>query len=256
MVQLDRAVFLRPIAHRGLHDAKAGRTENSRAAFEAAIAKGYGIECDLRPALGGVPVVFHDETLDRVTSGIGLVAQQTAESLREAMYPEGSCVITFDGLLHLVRGRVPLLVEIKSEWEPPNAKFLAEIARLSMAYQGPLALMSFDPAVLIGLRALAPGIPRGVVSGLYESENGDTWWADKLDRERAFRLAHLLENGPVHPSFIAYDVKALPAPITRFVREVLGLPLFTWTVRTETDFARAKQWADAPIFEGIEPHPI
>ena len=34
------------------------------------------------------------------------------------------------------------------------------------------------------------------------------------------------------PDFYAYDVKALPTPVTRFVREVLGLSLFTWTVRT------------------------
>ena len=47
---LDRNAFLRPIAHRGLHDAAKGVIENTAAAFEAAIAKGYGIECDVRPA--------------------------------------------------------------------------------------------------------------------------------------------------------------------------------------------------------------
>ena len=67
MVHLDRAAFLRPIAHRGWHNNEAGRTENSRPAFAAAIGQGYGIECDLRPAKDGLPVVFHDETLDRIT---------------------------------------------------------------------------------------------------------------------------------------------------------------------------------------------
>ena len=57
------AAFLKPIAHRGLHDP--ARIENSAAAFEAAIAHGYGIECDLRPAACGTPMVFHDETLMR-----------------------------------------------------------------------------------------------------------------------------------------------------------------------------------------------
>jgi glycerophosphoryl diester phosphodiesterase len=47
---LDRNTFLRPTAHRGLHDAAKGIIENTAAAFEAAIAKGYGIECDVRPA--------------------------------------------------------------------------------------------------------------------------------------------------------------------------------------------------------------
>jgi glycerophosphoryl diester phosphodiesterase len=253
MVQFDRATFLRPIAHRGLHDQRSGRTENSSAAFESAIAKGYGIECDVRPARNGVPVVFHDETLERVTNGTGAISLHTAESLAEVLYPEYSCVMTFAELLQLVGGRVPMLVEIKSEWEPPDQRFLDEIARLSLAYQGPIALMSFDPAVLVGLRALAPAIPRGMISGLYESEDGDTWWADKIDQNRAYRLAHLLESGPVNPAFIAYHVKALPTPVTRFTREVLGLPLLTWTVRDTDDLTRAKTWADAPIFEGIDP---
>lgn len=55
---LDRATFLRPVAHRGLHDAAAGRVENSAAAFTAAIERGYGIECDLRPARSNLPVIF------------------------------------------------------------------------------------------------------------------------------------------------------------------------------------------------------
>ena len=47
-------------------------------------------------------------------------------------------------------------------------------------------------------------------------------------------------------------MKALPTPVTRYVREVQGLPLFTWTVRSEEDRQVAAKWADAPIFEGYE----
>ncbi len=254
MASLDRAAFLRPIAHRGLHDAAQGRTENSRPAFEAAIARGFGIECDLRPARDGLPVVFHDETLERVTNSTGLIVNHSADTLHDVLYPHCKThVMTFAQALQLTAGRVPLLVELKSEWEPPGSRFMAEIARLASAYQGPLALMSFDPAVMIALRALAPSVPRGIVSGLYESEDGDTWWADKIGADRAFRLAHLLECGPVHPAFVAYHIKALPTPVTRFVRDVLGLPIFTWTVRDGLDLARARIWADAPIFEGIDP---
>ena len=251
MTVFDRASFLRPIAHRGLHDR--GITENSSPAFEAAIGKGFAIECDLRPAKNGLPVVFHDETLERVTGSSGALAQHTTESLSGVHYADGSKVSTFAELLQQTAGQVPLVVEIKSEWEPPDQAFLAEIARLALAYSGPLALMSFDPGVMLVIRALAPSIPRGIVSGTYKSEDGDTWWADKIDTNRAYRLAHLLENGPVHPAFIAYDVKALQTPVTRFVREVLGLPVLTWTVRDANDLAVARTWADAPIFEGIDP---
>lgn len=250
---LDRATFLRPVAHRGLHDAAAGRVENSAAAFTAAIERGYGIECDLRPARSGLPVVFHDETLERLVDAEGAVADLGGGDLQTLRYRAGGeTILTFEGLLGLVGGRVPLLVEVKSEWDPPNLPFLCEIARRALDYPGPIALMSFDPDVLTVLRELATEIPRGIVSGGYRDENGETWWRDRIDEARADRLAHLLESGPAAPSFVAYHVKSLPTPVTRYVREVQHLPVFAWTVRTAEDAAIAAAHADAPIFEGLE----
>ncbi len=248
---LDRAQFLRPIAHRGLHDAGTGRIENTAAAFEAAIAQGYGIECDLRPARGGLPVVFHDETIDRVTGGTGRIADMGLGDVRMLRTRAGdSGVLTFEDFLTLVDGRVPLLVEIKSEWDPPDIAFLSEIARRALDYAGDVALMSFDPDVMTVIRELATEIPRGIVSGGYKDENGETWWRDRISDERADRLANLLESGPAAPSFYAYHVKSLPTPVTRYVREVDGLPVFAWTVRTNEERAIAHFNADAAIFEG------
>jgi glycerophosphoryl diester phosphodiesterase len=250
---MDRGAFLKPIAHRGLHDAARGIVENSAGAFKAALAAGRGIECDLRPAAGGLPIVFHDETLDRLIDGKGPVAPLTKHDLARLRYKAGGeTIITFAELLDLVAGAEPLLVEIKSEWEPPDRDFLRAIAKLAQQYKGPLALMSFDPAVMAAIRELAPGIPRGIVSGIYTHDDPeDDWWAAKLGRERAFALSHLLESPDVAPDFIAYHVKALPTPVTRYVREVQRLPLLTWTVRDAADAAIAAQWADAPIYEGI-----
>src|SRR5262245_63151994 len=70
---LDRAVFLRPIAHRGLHDRRRGRIENTATAFAAAIDKGSGIESDLQAAAEGTPMVFHDERLGRVGESTGTI---------------------------------------------------------------------------------------------------------------------------------------------------------------------------------------
>lgn len=253
MARLDLGTFLRPIAHRGLHDAASARIENTAPAFEAAIAKGYGIECDLRPAAGGLPIVFHDETLDRLVEGTGELARLTPSDLKRLRYKgQDTRLQTFGELLEQVQGRVPLLVEVKSEWAPPDIPFLNQIAAHAAAYEGPVALMSFDPAVMAALRELAPGVPRGIVSGGYKDEHGETWWRDQIDAARAERLAHLLESGPADCAFFAYHVKSLPTPVTRFVREVMGLPLFTWTVRSPEDRAIAEAWTDAPIFEGYE----
>ena len=247
---LDKT-FLRPIAHRGLHSPPKGIVENTAEAFAAATAKGYAIECDLQPAADGTPIVFHDETLDRLVAATGRVDARSPAELGRLRYKDGRTrIITLAEMLEQVAGAVPLVVEIKSEWGPPAREFLSRIAKFCTAYKGPLALMSFDPVVMAAVRELAPAIPRGIVSGLYE---GPGWWADKVDAERAFRLSHLLESGPVAPDFVSYHVKALPTPVTRYLREVARIPLVTWTVRTEEDRRIADRWADAPTFEGYEP---
>jgi len=246
-----RAEFLRPIAHRGLHDAAAGRVENTAPAFESAIAAGFGIECDLRPARDGTPYVFHDAKLDRLVEAEGDIASFSPAELSALRYRgQPTPLLTYAAFLELVAGKVPLLVEIKSDWDAPDQRFLSAIAELTLAYQGLVALMSFDPGVMTAMRSLAPGIPRGIVAGMYE---GLDWWPDAIDRDRAYRLSHCLEAGPVAPSFIAYHVDDLPTPVTRFAREVVRLPLFAWTVRTPEQLRRARQWADAPIFENCDP---
>ena len=76
--------FLRlPIAHRALHDVSEGRPENSLAAIRAAIAAGYAIEIDLQPSSDGVPMVFHDYHLKRLTYQDGPIAQRSAAELAE-----------------------------------------------------------------------------------------------------------------------------------------------------------------------------
>jgi glycerophosphoryl diester phosphodiesterase len=245
---LDRAQFIRPIAHRGLHDRNAGVIENTGPAFLAAIEGGYGIECDLQPASDGTPMVFHDRALKRLVAADGMIDALSPAELAKLRYRgQDTPILTYTGFLALVAGRAPLLVEIKSDWNPPKAGFIEAIAAASMAYAGPIALMSFDPGVMARCRALAPQVPRGIVATDFTVNN---WWPDKIDAARAISLTYLLESREAEPSFFAYHVRALPTPVTRFAREGLGLPLFTWTVRSERERAIAARWADAPIFEG------
>lgn len=246
-------VFLRPIAHRGLHDAAKGVIENTPAAFEAAIAKGYAIECDLVAAAGGLPVVFHDDTLDRLTESTGPVERLGTDDLARIRFKGSSSIgiPTFAEFLQVCGPRVPLVVEIKSDWRPPHPAFLREIARLALNHDGPIALMSFDPALTAALAHLAPAIPRGIVSGSYREADGTPWWPE-LSRWRTFCLINLLEDRGAPPDFYAYEIGALPTFATRFARSVRRRPVLTWTVRTEADRTRAAHHADAPIFEGYE----
>jgi glycerophosphoryl diester phosphodiesterase len=247
---LDRSAFIKPIAHRGLHDLKAGRIENTAPAFVAGLAKGYGLECDLQPAEDGTPMVFHDDVVDRLIDGRGRLDRMSVKDLTALRYKNQSeRIITFAEFLEICGGKGPLLVEVKSSWRTPKAGFLEAVAKEAKRYKGPLALMSFDPRVMAVLAELAPKVPRGIVAGKYE---GKGWWLDDIGIERGQRLTDLLESGPAAPSFYAYHVKSLPTPVTRFLREVEHLPLFTWTVRSAADRKTAAKWADAPIFEGFE----
>lgn len=253
------ATFLRPIAHRGFHtmvtDAtgREARIENSAGAFRAAIDRGYGIECDIQPSRDRIAIVHHDDVLARLTGQPERLDALDAADLTQVRYTgSNDRVLALADLLELVAGRVPLLVEIKTGWRPLPPAYLDHVAAVATAYRGPLALMSFDPAPIAAMKERAPHLPRGIVAGHYRPEHGHGWWSDVLTPERQYRLTHLLETAPAAPDFIAYHVAALPTPVTRYVREVQGLPLFTWTVRTEADRRTANTWADAAIFEGYE----
>ena len=108
----------RPIAHRGLHDAAAGVIENTATAFSAAIAGGYGIECDLQVSADGEAMVYHDDALGRLTEGSGRLAEMSAAAIaRCASRQSADRILTLGELCDLVAGRVTLLLELKSRFD-------------------------------------------------------------------------------------------------------------------------------------------
>ena len=238
----------RPIAHRGLHDASDGRVENSLAAAEAALGGGFGIEADVRLAADGVPMVFHDADLDRLTRATGRLADMRSDDLGGIGFADGPGRIpTLGALLDLVRGRVPLYLEAKSEDGNAGALAAAVAARLA-GYGGPAAVMSFTPASVAAFGRAAPDRPRGLISRRYDDPED----ADEHGPVRRFALRHLLFAFAVLPQFTAYDVRALPAAAPAIARR-LGLPLLAWTVRTAADRRIAAAHADQMIFEGLVP---
>lgn len=238
----------RPVAHRGLHDAAAGRIENTLAAVEAAIERGYAIECDIQITRDGEPIVFHDDTLDRLTDAEGPVAKRTLAELRTARVRGSDASIpTLAELLALVAGRVPLFIELKSSFTGDVTP--ARIVASSLAdYRGPAAVMSFDSHQLTAMRRRAPAVPRGMLSCRFDASQ---WPCLSPLRRRMSRW--LLAAAAIRPSFVAYDVRALPASAPLLLRHAWGLPLLAWTVRTPADRTIAASWADQIIFEGFDP---
>jgi glycerophosphoryl diester phosphodiesterase len=247
---LDRAAFARPIAHRGWHDQANGRLENTAPAFRAAIEKGYGIECDLQAAEDGTPMVFHDPTLDRLVAASGPIAAYSPRSLVRLRYKgQDEKILTFAQLLELVGGRVPLLVEVKRNGAP-RLDFLEGIARQATAYQGPIALMSFDRGTVAALGELAPTVPRGLVIG--GRQLIASLWAGRSHRRESPAASRLFGSAPEGVAFYAVQIKLVAVARVWMSRRAQDLPLFTWTVKTPRQRARAARWADAPIFEGYE----
>ena len=248
---LDRATFLRATAHRGLHDASKGIIENTRAAFEAAIAAEHGIECDLQRSKDHVPLVFHDFDLERLTNRTGALADLSYDDINEVRYKDSTeTIMTFAALLEQVANRVPLLVELKSDWSPPDVDWLTNVCRQAANYTGPVALMSFDPAVVQVVKHQAPHVPRGLVSGNFRNPNGTAWWPNEINDARATELSNLKAVDDIKPDFIAYHVKDLDTAAVKRSRDTLNLPIYTWTVRTKDDWRMCHAFADAAIFEG------
>ncbi len=214
-------------------------------AFEAALRRGYAIETDLRAAFGGEPFVFHDEVLERLTALSGPVAAQPPEVLRRTpLAGTATHIPPLAALLDLVRGRVPLFLEVKSGW-PSEAAFLERIARLVRPYRGPVAMMSFDPAVLAAFRALLPGVPRGLGCALAHTLHANAAVRPCLASAEALRIAR--------PHFLAVE-KAFFARMTQPERrDHPRLPVAAWTVTARREQRALLRYADAIIFEGFHP---
>jgi glycerophosphoryl diester phosphodiesterase len=238
-----------PVAHRGLHDAANGVTENTASAFEAAIDGGFSIETDLQISADGEAMVHHDFALGRLTLGSRQLAAMTAAGLKEVPFKDTSDrILTLGELCELVGGRTPLVIELKSRFDGDN-RLVARAADVLRSYAGPAVLMSFDPGPIAALREIAPGLPRGIVAERYYEDT--EWYALSARQKRS--LAFLLHAFRTRPHFIAYHVKDLPSSAPLIARYIFGLPLLTWTVRSEEDRRRARIWANQMIFEGFRP---
>jgi len=224
----------RPYAHRGLHGP--GCIENSRAAFEAAIAAGFGIELDVQVTSDGEACVFHDRDLERLCGEVGLVSVRgLADLQRLKLLHAEETISSLPEVLGLIGGRVPVLIEIKAPGRRV-APLCRAVARALEPYDGRAAIMSFNPEVC---RWFARHHPRWL-RGLVISEMGKKNARGRLERGLSMRWAR--------PHFLAYDIGDLPSRFASAQR-ARGLPVLTWTVRNPRDEEAASAFADQIIHE-------
>ena len=226
-VALPPAFLRAPIAHRALHDRSKGRIENSLSAVRAAVAAGYGIEMDIQLSADGVAMVFHDDTLDRVAVATGPLAARTAAELGNIRLKDSTDTIpTFAEVLKLVAGRVPLLVELKDQTHlkaETDGKLERAVAVDLADYQGPVALMSYNPYSVFWLKSLCPGLPRGITTSSYGPDD-----AKGLSEHRAADLRNIPDYARTDSSFISHEATDLGRARVAELNHLFFLP-FTYS---------------------------
>jgi len=240
----------RPIAHRGLHERSRGIVENTISAARAAIERGYAIECDVQDSADGEALVFHDYTLERLTGSSGAVRERRADELTATALSgsAGDRIPALQAFLVEIDGRVPLVVEIKSRFDG-DMTLTRRTVELVSAHGGPVAIKSFDPAIVAEVRRLAPGLPRGIVAEAHY-EHPD--WR-RLPPTLKHAMANLLHFADTDPHFVSWRVADLPHAAPHLSRLLGRRPVMTWTVRTQDDRQRATEHADQMVFEGFVP---
>ncbi len=240
----------RPIAHRGLHDVSQRVVENTRTAFDLAIAGNYAIECDLQISSDGEAMVFHDPDLARLTFQKEHVNSLTVAQLKEVNFRDSDDKIqTLGELLSQVAGRVPLVIELKSlvDGDMRLAERAIEVLR---TYKGDYSIMSFGPMLMRAVKDLAPQILRGAVV--------------MPDTEKLWLQSPLHENPPtgetpsatmldlVDPDFLSYDVRGLPSEFVWKFKSATK-PVICWTIKDQKTADFGYKYCDQMTFEGFTP---
>ena len=239
-------ILKKPIAHRGLHDDN--NPENSIGAFRAAIAFGFPIEMDVRLTKDGKVVVFHDDSLHRMTGANLLVKDCSFEDL-SVLRLAGSQerIPLFSDFLKEIDGKVPLLIELKNMPDVNTKDFVGLVAEGLKDYKGEYAVQSFNPFYIKTYKELRPNTPVGILASAGTTKadfNNSPFWKIK-----AHAIKHMSFNRSIKPEFISYQFCDYP---TKATDKFKGAKL-AWTVRSAEDEAYARKYADNIIFENYMP---
>ena len=229
-------------AHRGLHNDTL--PENSLGAFKNAADNGYGIELDIQLSKDGIPMVFHDATLERMCGVQGNLSDYTCYELKAFRLLGSEYTIpTLAEVLDLVNGRIPLLVEFK----PGNYELCNIACPMLDEYNGIFCVESFDPFMLKRIRQMRPQYARGqLVTAHVKKKSFKNFF---LNLSLSAMLIHLFSR----PDFVAYDIKMKRNLSFFLCKHLFKIPVFAWTVKSEEDYQRCQNKKLLTIFENFSP---
>ncbi len=237
----DTWIATTPIAHRGLHDDKI--PENSLAAFKNAVKNKMPIELDVSVLTDGVPVVFHDERLARMTGKDGFISGCSYADIDNlTLYRTKEHIPTLKEALDVIDGKVPVIVEIKNYGKV--GAYEKAIWKVLQNYRGEYAVVSFNPYSLEWFKKNAPKVKRGQSSSFFKDK--------EIIGVRKFYLKRMLLNKKVsEPNFIVYKSDDMP---NKYVKKYYGkLPIIACTVRSAAEETRLKDYCDNYLFDSFVP---
>jgi glycerophosphoryl diester phosphodiesterase len=221
------------IAHRG---ASGAAPENTLPAFELAVQQGAdAFELDVRLTADHVPVVIHDPTLERTTSGTGRVATQTLAQLRQAdagarfsldagrTFPFRAVGVVIPTLAEVLRAfpEMPLLLDIKESL----AQDAIRRVLLDERAVGRCVLASDDAAALAAFNAdpfSRAASPQEIAALFWGSIPRAIWRGrERRDLPPGYRLLSVPRRH-----------RGIPVPTAAFLSAArrLGCPVHVWTV--------------------------
>lgn len=232
----------RHYAHRGLHDNRTSAPENSMEAFRLAVEAGYGIEMDVQLSKDGIPVVFHDKTLKRMCGKDGYVWDYTLEELQKNTLADSTQRIpTFEEVLKLIDGKVPLIIEYKMD--RPTVKVCELGNQLLSDYNGVYCIESFHPKAVRWYRKNRPDVVRGQLSMDFSKD-------EKYNAPYFVAMTYLLSNFITRPDFIAYNHKDEHILSRRLCKKFGGLSV-AYTIKSQEVYEIVKDKFDLFIFDSF-----
>ncbi|MBR0033457.1 MAG: hypothetical protein IJP60_00355 [Bacilli bacterium] len=163
-------VFLKGIAHRGLHNEKF--TENGIKAFQNAIDHGVAFEFDIHLTKDNELVVCHDENLIRTTGQDGIIEDLTLKEIKDNFHLlDGGEIPTLQEVIDLNKEKVPMVIEMKvfrKNYKPLAAKTKEMLQQIKDKRN--VLLISFDP------RSLWPFKHEGFIRSLLVAKSDEYTW--------------------------------------------------------------------------------
>src|SRR6056297_527913 len=207
------------IGHRG---AMGHETENTLASVQKALDLGVDmLEIDVFKISTGEVVVFHDQTVDRLTNGPGNIEEYNISDLSRLILDGGHKIPMLQDVLKLIDNKVALNIELKGANTADKVNHTIDFYTKSRGWSAEnFIISSFNWDELRAMRKFNDSIAIAVLTE-----------ANPLD---ALKVATELNAVAINPYFESLDTDTVSK-----IKQA-GFKIYTWTVNELEDIAAMK----------------